>query len=73
MTHRPVIALSATTEIIREALRVRLNAAYTRAVEDAGGVPLIVPPLADPAAAGALLDRADALILTGGEDVDPRR
>ncbi len=73
MVTSPIIALSATAELVRGALRVRLNAAYTRAVEHAGGIPLIIPPLATPAAAAALLDRVDALIVTGGEDIDPAR
>jgi putative glutamine amidotransferase len=67
----PIVAVSATSEIIRDALRVRLNASYTRAVERAGGAPLLVPPLRDAAAVDAMLDRVDALILSGGEDVDP--
>jgi putative glutamine amidotransferase len=47
---------------------------YFRAVERAGGVPLMLPPIA------SLLDhlpesltRFDALVLHGGGDVDPRR
>ncbi|HJU89950.1 MAG TPA: gamma-glutamyl-gamma-aminobutyrate hydrolase family protein [Gemmatimonadaceae bacterium] len=73
MQRPPVIAVSSTSEIIRNALRVRLNASYTRALERVGALPLIVPPLADTAPLGALLDRVDGLVLTGGEDVDPSR
>jgi putative glutamine amidotransferase len=69
----PLIALSATSEVIRDALRVRLNAAYARALERVGALPVIVPPLGDPSALAGLLDRVDGLILTGGEDVDPSR
>ena len=71
MPRPPVVAISSTAEIIRGSLRVRLNSAYVRAVEQAGALPLVVPPLAQLAHVGALLDRADALLLTGGEDVDP--
>lgn len=71
MPRPPVVAISSTAEIIRGSLRVRLNTAYVRAVEQAGALPLVVPPLAQLAHVGALLDRADALLLTGGEDVDP--
>jgi putative glutamine amidotransferase len=71
--HPPLIALSATSEVIRDALRVRLNAAYTRALEKAGALPVIVPPLHDPIALTALMGRVDGLVLTGGEDVDPSR
>lgn len=69
---RPLVAVTATTEIIRDALRARLNAAYIAALEGAGLIPLASPPLADAAAAHALLERVDGLVLTGGEDVDPR-
>jgi putative glutamine amidotransferase len=52
---------------------VRLNEAYGRALEGAGIVPLVVPPLLRPDDAVQLLDRVDGLVLTGGEDVDPAR
>jgi putative glutamine amidotransferase len=71
MTARPLVAVTATTEIIRDALRARLNAAYIGALEGAGLIPLASPPLDDPTVAHALLERVDGLVLTGGEDVDP--
>jgi putative glutamine amidotransferase len=53
--------------------RVRLTAAYVTALENAGLIPLIVPPLANADAASAILDSVAGLVLTGGEDVDPAR
>ena len=53
--------------------RVRLTAAYITALENAGLVPLIVPPLSNDSAAAAVLDSVSGLVLTGGEDVDPAR
>src|SRR4249919_2613721 len=41
---------------------------YLESVKRAGGDPLVLDPAADPAGA---LDRVDALLLTGGLDVDP--
>ena len=67
----PRVVITATTEIIRDALRVRVNVSYVRAVEQAGGVPLVLPPLGASSGVEHLLDVADALILSGGEDVDP--
>lgn len=43
---------------------------YVRSVEKAGGLPLVLAP-GQPADAAALLDRVDALVLSGGADVDP--
>lgn len=73
MSRAPIVAVTATSEIVRGALRFRVNAAYVRAVERAGGVPVVVPPLARATGAERILDAADALLLTGGEDVDPAR
>lgn len=50
--------------------RVRLNSAYIIALESAGLIPLIVPPLTSAVAAKAILATVDGLVLTGGEDVD---
>jgi len=51
--------------------RVRLNTAYVKALELAGLVPFIIPPLSDASAAQRVIDAVDGLLLTGGEDVDP--
>jgi putative glutamine amidotransferase len=67
----PVVAVTATIREEDSPRRVRLNAAYVTALENAGLVPLVVPPLADPAAADRILAAVDGLLLTGGEDVAP--
>ena len=41
-----------------------------RAVEDAGGLPVVLAP-GRPEDAADLLDRLQGLVLTGGADVDP--
>jgi putative glutamine amidotransferase len=73
---RPVIGLCAALEEARWAawaLRaVLLPYDYVRAIQDAGGLALMIPP--DPqleANPGEGLDRIDALILAGGADIDP--
>jgi putative glutamine amidotransferase len=45
---------------------------YAVAVEAAGGVPLLLPPVALPSAADRVVSRIDALVVSGGADVDPR-
>lgn len=49
-----------------------LPTAYARAVEQAGGVPVLLPPQS-PASAPTVVERLDGLLVTGGADVDPAR
>jgi putative glutamine amidotransferase len=50
-----------------------LRARYIRAIEELGGIPLILPLVADAAARRRLLDGLDGLLLTGsGPDLPPR-
>jgi putative glutamine amidotransferase len=49
-----------------------LRARYIRAIEELGGVPVILPLIADRRARRSLLDNIDGLLLTGsGPDLDP--
>jgi gamma-glutamyl-gamma-aminobutyrate hydrolase PuuD len=49
-----------------------LPTAYAAAIEQAGGVPVLLPPT-DPQRAPAALDGVDGLLLAGGADVAPER
>lgn len=71
MPFAPFVIITATTEIIRGRSRVRLNEAYTSALASVGLIPIILPPV-DPMLAAASLTDVAGLVLTGGEDVDPR-
>ncbi len=73
MLKHPRIAITASSRAEDGTTRLRLNTSYVRAVEQADAIPVVVPPLADPEHAGDLLEGVDALLLTGGEDVDPVR
>lgn len=68
-----LVAVSATASPDAEGVRVRLSLNYTRSLESAGLIPVVVPPLADPGLAAAIVARCAGLLLTGGEDVDPTR
>lgn len=80
-TARPLIGL--TTSELRRPERVThlaqsepaevelaLNLTYPTAIERAGGIPVIIPPL-QPDAIAALLGGLDGLLLTGGPDLHP--
>jgi putative glutamine amidotransferase len=70
VTHRPAVAVTATTEVIRGVLRVRANASYTDSLHEAGMRPFILPVL-HPDDADGMLEGMQGLLLTGGEDLDP--
>ncbi|HET9010617.1 MAG TPA: gamma-glutamyl-gamma-aminobutyrate hydrolase family protein [Gemmatimonadaceae bacterium] len=70
MTSLPSVAVTATTEIIRDVLRTRTNVSYSAAARAVGLRPYILPVLG-PHDADAMLAGMHGLILTGGEDVDP--
>ncbi len=63
---RPTIAITADLEQDEYSV----GAAYVRMVVDAGGVPAIIPPLADLSAEQA--SRYDGYLFTGGADIDLR-
>ena len=78
MSRRPVIGITAYEEQARwnqwHARACLLPARYARAVESAGGLPVLIPVQdLSPEDAGRLLHRLDAVILSGGPDVNPER
>lgn len=44
---------------------------YYESVMQAGGIPLVLPPLADEETLLSLLDRVDAIVFSGGGDLNP--
>ena len=77
MSDRPVIGLTggATLVPIPEGQLDShyVGRAYTRAILDAGGLPMVLPaPVDEPAAlAETYLEQVDALVLSGGIDIAP--
>ena len=78
---RPLIGV--TTSEVREAERIQqtpesepkvremvLGLTYLRALEAAGALPMVIPPLPEEAI-GSLIDRLDGICLSGGPDLDP--
>jgi putative glutamine amidotransferase len=68
-----LIGLTTSASVGAYPERAYTNAAYIDAVQRAGGVPVLLPPQLGGAAREALWSRLDALLLTGGGDVDPTR
>src|ERR1700742_1700568 len=79
--HRPLIGV--TTSEVRPKERVHpvpegepigkemaLGITYLKAIEEAGGLPLVMPPLGEDGIQ-PLLDRLDVICLSGGPDLDP--
>ena len=65
--HKPLIGITANYADGDASLRDR----YYTQIADAGGVPVIIPPLADKDIIINTLDNIDALLLTGGADHNP--
>jgi putative glutamine amidotransferase len=53
--------------------RTFLNEPYIVAIQEAGGIPLVLTPAHGGSALRALFELLDGLVLTGGEDVAPER
>ena len=52
-------------------LTCKLGEGYYKQVVAAGGVPLIIPPVADAAVLTSILEKVDAVLLSGGADINP--
>jgi putative glutamine amidotransferase len=50
-----------------------VNGAYFDCMLTADAVPIVIPPLTKEADLAPLLDRLDGVVLTGGDDLDPRK
>lgn len=74
----PIIGVTATLKEDVESVAerplgrfVRTDLDYVEGVAEAGGVPVVLPPVAGERAALRLLDGLDGLLLSGGSDLDP--
>lgn len=52
-------------------LGISLSDDYAQGVEQAGGIPMVIPMLENAESIAKLAQRLDGLVLAGGEDVDP--
>lgn len=72
---KPVIGLNCDIALRqsggRDQTRIELWLDYAAAVEMAGGLPVLLPPVEDPALIQAQLALVQGLVLVGGRDYDP--
>jgi len=67
----PLIGVSTSITVGQTPERAYVNSAYLHAVQQAGGVPVALPPQLSTACLNRLLRGLDGLLLTGGGDMDP--
>jgi putative glutamine amidotransferase len=70
---RPLIAVTTSITVGTTPERAYVNSTYLRAVQEAGGVPVMLPPQLSADALLTLGERVQGLLLTGGGDIDPAR
>lgn len=66
--HRPIIGIGG----MFHGRYTAVQSLYVQAVEDAGGIPLVLPVIQETATLLRYSNMIDGLLLPGGEDVDPR-
>jgi putative glutamine amidotransferase len=76
-TKVPLIGITAHVSLVSDGAGVEVlhyvaNVAYVKAIRKAGGLPVLLP-MGDDDDAAAGLARVDALLVTGGDDVNPER
>ena len=71
MSERPLIGVSTSITVDKQPERAYVNSAYLHAVQQAGGVPVALPPQMSPRSLEIIGARLHGLLLTGGGDMDP--
>src|SRR5262245_25344718 len=71
MPNTPLIGVTTSITVDKVPERAYVNSAYLFAVQQAGGVPVMLPPQLSPASFERLARGLDGLLLTGGGDIDP--
>lgn len=65
---KPIIGISSSWG---EGSSASVSLTYVESVIRAGGIPLVIPIIHDNEMLKLILDKVDAVIMTGGEDIDP--
>lgn len=67
---KPLIGITSFLDHSKRVPYCSLKESYVRAIEAAGGIPIILP-VADPSHAGEILQKIDGLLFSGGGDIAP--
>ena len=67
----PLIGVTTSITVGREPERAYLNSAYMAAIQEAGGIPVPIPPQLEERAQKEIFAILDGFLLTGGGDMDP--
>jgi putative glutamine amidotransferase len=71
MRNTPLIGVTTSITVEKVPERAYVNSAYLHAVQQAGGVPVVLPPQLSAVSFERLVRGMDGLLLTGGGDIDP--
>jgi putative glutamine amidotransferase len=75
MRSKPLIGLNADYRAAKKDAPAfsYVCAGYYESIIEAGGIPVVLPPIADEVDLDRVLDLLDGMVLVGGADLDPRR
>ena len=71
MSRDPLVGVTTSITVDQNPERAYVNSAYLHAIQQAGGVPVLLPPQLSTSSLERLVRGLDAVLLTGGGDVDP--
>src|SRR2546426_12685990 len=71
MLRDPLVGVTTSITIDQSPERAYVNSAYLHAVQQAGGVPVLLPPQLSKFSVERLVRGLDAVLLSGGGDMDP--
>jgi putative glutamine amidotransferase len=71
MPSRPLVGITAAAALPDHPAYVSIRGSYVHAIEQAGGAPVLIPPLESPDALETILSSLHGIVFPGGGDVQP--
>ncbi|MEK6583874.1 MAG: gamma-glutamyl-gamma-aminobutyrate hydrolase family protein, partial [Nitrospirota bacterium] len=68
----PLIAITAKTEELRNRPQTTIPDTYAKVIEEAGGIPVIIPITDKKETIKQIARFADGILFSGGDDIHPR-